>query len=635
MYTMSLCVTEGDMYKSNINKINRGCTAVCSIIDAVFLLCFSGKSENLKKKIMFLRLIYGLVLSFCFVTMLFAADEPVQVIVEGLTGIERSNVEAALALPQGLVQEGIVDKRWLGRFNQEIPQKVKKSLEPFGYYKTDVSTTLNKTDNEKYLIQVQIKKREPVSITAVRVSAAGPGAGEKALIELMKKFPLHTGDVLRQDIYERAKNELQNKMLDLGYLDASFSVHTISVSLNSLEAQIDIVLETGFRYRFGDVAFSGNISYPDIFLLRYLQFKRGEVFSYEKIAATQANLTNSDRFREVVINVKKEKAVDYFVPIEIALVPSLPKRFKIGVGYGTDTGPRGSLYYRDVNIARRGHELLAEMTVSSTLQGIATRYTIPGQKDKDTLTSFRIAAQQEDTQSYTINLATTEVERVRSFGARRVGSLFMQMQKEHSEAGNERTNSFLIMPGMRFSERRFDKLVRPTKGFHYQVEWKGTTKELGSDTGFMQVISKGEIIIPLPKGFSILTRMQAGATWQGDPLRDLPISLRYFAGGDNSIRGYKYQSLGPKGSNGEVIGGKNILIGNFELERAISTNWGIAAFYDVGNAFNNFSNIDPAQGAGMGCRYYTPVGPIRLDLARQIGVESPGYRIHFSIGLEL
>jgi translocation and assembly module TamA len=604
-------------------------------IIGTFLLSFSGKREKIKKKTMFLRLIYGFMLPFCLITMLFAAEVPVQVIVEGITGIERSNVEAALIVPVGLVKEGAVDKRWLERFKEEIPQKVKNSLEPFGYYKTDVSVVLNKMDNEKYLFQVQVKKGEPVSLTAVRVSAEGPGAGEKALIELIEKFPLHAGDVLRQDIYERAKNELQNKMVDLGYLDASFSMHKISVTLNSLEAQIDIVLQTGFQYRFGDITFSNNTSYPEIFLWRYLQFRRGDVFSYEKIAGTQANLNNSDRFKEVVINAKKEKALDYFVPIEIALVPSLPKRFKIGVGYGTDTGPRGSLYYRDMNIARRGHELLAELTVSPALQGIAARYTIPGQKDKDTLTSFRIAAQQEDTQSYTINLATTEVERSRSFGARRVGSLFMQMQKEHSEAGNERTNSFLIMPGIRFSERRFDKLVRPTRGFHYQMELKGTTKEMGSDTAFMQVISKGEIIIPLPKGFSILTRMQAGATWQGDPLRDLPISLRYFAGGDNSIRGYKYQSLGPKGSNGEVVGGKNILIGNFELERAVSTNWGIAAFYDVGNAFNNFSNIDPAQGAGMGCRYYTPVGPIRLDLARQIGVESPGYRIHFSIGLEL
>jgi translocation and assembly module TamA len=129
--------------------------------------------------------------------------------------------------------------------------------------------------------------------------------------------------------------------------------------------------------------------------------------------------------------------------------------------------------------------------------------------------------------------------------------------------------------------------------------------------------------------------MQAGATWQGDSSKDLPITLRFFAGGDNSVRGYRYQSLGPRSDEGDIVGGKNLLIGNFELERAIGKNWGVAAFYDAGNAFNNFSSIDPAQGAGLGCRYYTPVGPVKLDLAREINVASPGYRIHFSIGLEL
>ncbi|MCX5813545.1 MAG: autotransporter assembly complex protein TamA [Proteobacteria bacterium] len=616
-------------------SLRGGCTAPFMITGGVFISCFQGKKTSGRERILFLRLIFSFILYLCITTVLYAAGEQLQVAVEGLDGVERTNVEAALVIPSGLVKEGSVDRRWLERFKKEIPQKVHNSLEPFGYYKTEVSTTIDRTDEGKYRLQVNVKKGDPLRISAVSVSADGPGAGEKALADLISKFPLRKGDVLRQDIYERAKAELQNRMVDLGYLDVSFSVHKISVLLNSLEAQIDIVLQTGSQYRFGDVTFSGNISYPEIFLSRYLQFKGGEVFSYEKLANTQANLTNSDRFREIVINAKKEKAVDYQVPIEIVLVPSLPKRFKIGIGYGTDTGPRGSLYYQDVNIARRGHELLAEMTVSPTLQGIATRYTIPGQKDANTLTSFKIAAQAEDTQSYTINLATTEVERARSFGIGRIGSLFMQMQKEHSEAGNERTNSFLIMPGLRFSERRFDKLLRPYRGYHYQTELKGTTKELGSDVAFMQYTLKGEIIIPLPYRFSILTRMQAGATWQADAARDLPITLRFFAGGDNNIRGYKYQSLGPKGDNGEVTGGRNILVGNIELERAISNNWGIAAFYDVGNAFNNFSNIDPAQGTGIGCRYYTPVGPIRFDLARQIGIASPGYRIHFSIGMEL
>jgi translocation and assembly module TamA len=622
-------------HNRDVYGIKDACKGISTAADGISTSCFTIKKNNNRERALYLILVCSFILFFCFSNVLHAAGESLQVMVEGLEGIERSNVESALVIPPGLVNEGNVDKRWLQRFKKEIPQKVNNSLEPFGYYKAVVSTTLDRTNEGVYRLLVNVKKGEPVRLTAVSINAEGTGAGEGVLIELMAKFPLRKGDVLRQDIYERAKDELQNRMVDLGYLDAAFSVHKINVSLNSLEAQIEIVLQTGAQYRFGDVTFSGTISYPESFLKRHLQFKYDEVFSYDKLAGTQANLTNSDRFREVFINARKEKAVDYRVPIEIALVPSLPKRFKIGIGYGTDTGPRGSLYYRDVNIARRGHELLAELTFSPSLQGIAARYTIPGQKDTDSLTSFKAGAQTEDTQSYTINLVTTEIERARSFGTGKIGSFFIQMQKEHSEAGNERTNSFLVMPGLRLSERRFDKLLRPSRGYHYQAELKAATKEMGSDAGFMQYTLKGEMIIPLPYRFSILSRIQTGSTWQGDPGRDLPITLRFFAGGDNSIRGYKYQSLGPKGDSGEIIGGKHILVGNLELERAIGNNWGIAAFYDAGNAFNNFANIDPAQGAGVGCRYYTAVGPIRLDLARQIGVASPGYRIHFSIGMEL
>ena len=597
--------------KSDVSRIVKGFSGIFIVINGFFLLFFF------------------------LVTPLFASEESIQVVIEGVDGPERSNVEAALSLPPGIIKEGLIDKRWLRRFRREIPKKVNSSLEPFGYYKTEVSTNLDVLEKGVHLLRVDVKKGEPVYLTEVKVSAEGPGAIEKPLIDLIEKFPLRKGDILRHDIYENAKKELQNRMIDMGYLDASFSTHQITVSLNNMEAQINIVLQTGKIYHFGDVSFSGDVSYPEIFLKRYIQFKHGQVFSYNKIAATQTNLINSDRFREVIINAKKDKAINYFVPVEIVLTSSLPKRFKIGLGYGTDTGPRASLYYQDVNALRKGHEFQTELTVSPALQGIASRYTIPGQKDIRTLTSFKVSAQIEDTQSYTINMANAEVERIMSLGRARIGSYFVQMQKEHSEAGNIRTNSFLIIPGVRFSQRRFDKPVRPSKGFNYQIELKGTTKEIGSDTGFMQAISKGELIIPLPARFSILTRMQAGATWQGDSSKDLPITLRFFAGGDNSVRGYRYQSLGPRSDEGDIVGGKNLLIGNFELERAIGKNWGVAAFYDAGNAFNNFSSIDPAQGAGLGCRYYTPVGPVKLDLAREINVASPGYRIHFSIGLEL
>ena len=105
------------------------------------------------------------------------------------------------------------------------------------------------------------------------------------------------------------------------------------------------------------------------------------------------------------------------------------------------------------------------------------------------------------------------------------------------------------------------------------------------------------------------------------------MSYRFFAGGDRSVRGYSYQSLGPVNAFGQVVGGRDILVGSLELDQALYTNWGVAAFFDAGNAFNSFGDFHLFKGAGVGVRYFTVVGALRLDLARQLGVPQPGYRL--------
>jgi translocation and assembly module TamA len=111
--------------------------------------------------------------------------------------------------------------------------------------------------------------------------------------------------------------------------------------------------------------------------------------------------------------------------------------------------------------------------------------------------------------------------------------------------------------------------------------------------------------------------------------------LRFFAGGDRSVRGYAYQSLGPRNREGNVTGGKHLLFGSAELERAIRQDWGVAVFYDTGNAFDSFTEVTLAQSAGLGLRYYSKIGPFRLDIARQLNVASPAIRVHFVVGIFL
>jgi translocation and assembly module TamA len=321
--------------------------------------------------------------------------------------------------------------------------------------------------------------------------------------------------------------------------------------------------------------------------------------------------------------------------VKIKLEPSPPKRLRPGVGYATDTGARFSLRYQDLNVFRRGHDFNADLSIAERRRALSALYSFPNSGHIENRTNLKTGLQQELLKPYDTWLFTLEAEQARSFGKGRVGSAFVQFRQEYfSEAGQEGKSS-LILPGLRFTHRQVDDILRPRKGFRYYLEGRGSTDQMGAETNFGQVLVNGDVLLPLPHGFSLIPRVQLGATWQRDPITDLPPTLRFYAGGDRSVRGYTYQSLGPKDDAGNVIGGKNLLVGSLEIEYALSKNWAVAAFYDVGNAFNNTNNLRLAQGAGIGIRYYTLAGPIRIDVARQINVDDPGFQLHISLGFAL
>jgi translocation and assembly module TamA len=563
------------------------------------------------------------------------AQEFLQVIVQGLEGEELKNAQAVLALPPGLVREGKVDQLWLVRFQTQAPEKIRQALEPFGYYHPQIKVSLETPDGEVYQLHIKVERGEPVRVKSIKVLVQGPGLAERRVREQLKTFPLKEGDVLDHRQYEEAKGNLRREALDLGYLDADFSAHVIRVSRAEYSAEIELILETGPRYYFGEVRIEGAPEYPERFLRRYLAFHSGEAFSSPKIFQTQLNFNNSDRFREVIIIPEKDSATDSRVPVQIKLSPSRPKRLRFGIGYGTDTGARGTANYRDLNFKRWGHEWHAELNLSERFQGLVTRYVLPSLSDLGSFTSLKAGLQKEEARTFESRAISFEFEHTRSLGRGKLGSGYFQMRREDFEVGMQKGRSRLMMPGLRFNERRYDDLVRPRKGYRYALELRGTDEFLGSDTGFLQFLFEGDLILPLPLEVFLLARGQGGFTLLSDPLRDLPPSVRFFAGGDRSIRGYAYQSLGPRDASGKVIGGKHLLVGSVELERRIAKIWGVAAFYDAGNAFNNFGKIDVQQGVGVGLRLYTPVGPIRLDLARQVGVKDPDFRIHLTVGFGL
>jgi translocation and assembly module TamA len=563
------------------------------------------------------------------------ADEPLRVIIDGIEGDALDNVEAALTIPTGLVHDGKVDELWLRFFEKEAVEKVRNALEPFGYYKAQVTTTLDKTSNGNYLFRVSVVPGVQVQVTSVRVNLKGPGSREWDLLDLARNFPLQKGDVLLQSVYESAKNSLKSRALELGFLDADFSVHEILISRDRTGARIDLELDTGPQYRFGKTTLTGVGEYPEKFLRRYLAFKPGEIYSPAKINNTQLNYINAQRFKEVIVTPERRKIHDLRVPVLVSLKPSPRRRLRVGGGYGTDTGARFTGRYMDVNMFHLGHELQLELFVAQRLQGLGAGYLIPSSRDVNSSTGFQLNLQRVDVSTYTSELISAQVNRNKSFGAGKLGTAYLELLQEDFTVGVQKSSSRLVLPGLRFTDRRYDDLIRPTRGYGYTLEVRGTHQFLGSDTGLIQFIAGGNVIVPMPWRLTLFTRGKVGMTAQNDPLSDLPPSIRFFAGGDTSVRGYSYQSLGPRDTSGNVVGGKNLLVGSIELQRDIFKKWGVSAFFDSGNAFDSFTNIRFYSGAGIGIHYYTLIGSINLYFARQIGVASPANRIHFTMGFNL
>lgn len=563
-----------------------------------------------------------------------AAAEVFEVVVLGVEGRVQENVEAALAIPHGLVRDGRVEPVWAKRFARQARDKAVRSLEPFGYYAPEVTTDLESLADDSYRLTVTVTPGDPARIVRSSVLLSGPGADRARLKQLATNFPLVTGDPLRHDLYETGKGQLLATATELGYLEARFIRHKVSLNREKRQAEIDLELDTGPQYSFGEVSFHGADDFPEPVLRRYLAFNSGEAFAESKLSLTQANLFDADKFRSAQVVADRDQAKDQAVPVRIVLEPIPRYQLRPGLGYGTDTGPRASLRFRDINTFHLGHELQADLLYAQLRQTLTGRYIIPLASRLESLMAFSVQYDREVNDIFDTSALSTEASLTHGFAKGYKTTLFVNLSRESYQVGEEESRTTtLVMPGVRVAQRRwkFDSPGRPSDGYSWQIEVRGSSAALGSDVSLLQGMINSSAIMRLPWQTQLILRAEGGTTWQ-DGFNDLPASMRFFAGGDQSVRGYGYKSLGPKDSNGDVIGGRHLATGSIELERRVVSNWSLALFYDTGNAFDDFNDIDLAHGTGLGVRRHTPIGPIKLDLARQIGHGNNDFRIHLSVG---
>jgi len=564
---------------------------------------------------------------------LFIAAAPVRaevlddVTIKGVEDRLYDNVTAQLTIYKKKDSESL--SRWrIEQMHKEAEGEIQDALKPFGYYSSTVSSELTHTEDGWRAVYT-ITPGKPVLVSLVTIAFESDDELTPEVEKLVSLFPLEEGEVLNHQQYKDGKKKLLQQLAALGYVDAGYSKSEIRVHRRDHDAELELRVKTGPRYRFGTTIFDQDLLDSD-FLAGYINYRRGEPYSRQKLIQLQQILYATNYFGRVIVRGEVDRAEGLYIPVRVTMAePEFFSRYSFGVGYATDEGMRGKIGWDNRLLNRYGHSASSEIKLAERQRSLDFQYSVPmGDPRYDTISyGARYNTQSwEDTDTEILKATTSYKHSTKRFSY----GVGFELHDERYDVGTDSGERFLPMPFALYSLIYADDPINTTHGVFFSVNLRGAAESLFADTTFGQVLWTGKLITSPFDGLRLISRASLGAT-AVDSIDDLPPSLRFYAGGDKSVRGFGYRELATEDSSGTVVGGKYLLFGSVELEKSIYKNWSAALFYDTGKGVDDFSEA-LGQGVGAGVRYQLPFGQIRLDVASAVSEDGNPLRLHFTIG---
>jgi outer membrane protein assembly complex protein YaeT len=476
-----------------------------------------------------------------------------------------------------------------------------------------------------------------------------PAAPQPDLSSLKGKWPLKRGDRFTVDAYEALKRLYLDYLLDHGHPQAQ-AEGKVFLDEEKNTARIEVTVIPGPPGYFGDIKITGNLETPEYLVMRQLTFKSGDAFSFKELYDSQRKLYALDLFKSVTIAPVEGKEKERRIPVEVVLQEKKKRSVKVGLGYGDEDEFRAKLGLRFRNLWGGGRTLELDGKHSSIEDRVTTTFTnpqlwasrndfifqsgyirryLPGFTDKSYFTQERL---ERDLPWKIRGYVGHGLEFARPFNISEETLALLSQ----TTPGKLYRASMLLM-GLR--RETMDNLIDPRRGG--LLSWTGefAPNFLGSNLQFLRTVVEARRYHALwDSNFILAGRLKFGVI---DPIQDtpqIPIFRRFFAGGYDSVRGYRLDYLGPRDAAGQPIGGEALTEGSLELRIPIYREFRAVTFLDFGNVFVKIPNIDLGQlkySAGFGLRYMTPIGPIGIDIGvplNPINPQKDNYRIHFTIG---
>ncbi|HEX4619456.1 MAG TPA: BamA/TamA family outer membrane protein [Steroidobacteraceae bacterium] len=580
----------------------------------------------------------------------------VNVEVRGVNDTVRANVLAYLSFER--YKKGGLDLNadMIERLHNRVERETQEALRPFGYYEPQVSSNVTDLGKGEWRVVVDIKPGRPVLVTSSEVKVTGPGETDPLFRRILEHPLLKPGDRLNQADYDAIKSDLQRTAATYGYFDAKLTRNELLVDPPNYSASIALELETGERYHFGPTTITQEVVKESL-VRRYLRYHEGDPFDLTQVLRTQFALDDTQYFANLEVRPGTPDPAAHVVAVDIHADPNRRHRYSIGAGYATDTGVRATLGVEDHRINSSGQSFSVLMQFARvTRYKVVTSYIFPvGDPAVEHLALNGNIEQQTlaDVTAYTqsVGPSFTWVK----YGWQTVWKANVVRTRSEDVLGT--TTDRLLVPELDIASVPKDYLGEPLFEYPFVAQIRGSDSVLGSDSNFIQAHMQLENTFRLGGPWHLVLREEAGASLVSRFSR-LPAIYRFFAGGDNSVRGFYYNELSPTDPvpvgplprllctlrnppegcpsvAGYIkVGGKDMVTGTVEVVRELPRNLGVATFLDYGNAFDHFGT-KLFYSAGVGIRFRTPALTLGIDVAQPINSPGAGPRLHINFSPKL
>ena len=563
-----------------------------------------------------------------------------KVVVHGLDNeLMRQNVELALSINNESGKR--LGESRLEFLLREAQAEAREALEPFGYYSPEISVDAprNGGDNDHLTVTLTIRLGDPVRVRQSNLKIEGEGNDDQYLQTDLGAFRPQIGEVLDHTTYEASRNLITRRLAERGYLDADTTQRLVEVTRAEYAADIFLTWASGIRYNMGPVTFHQEQFVPGL-LDKLVSWEQGSYFHQGKLDRLRQSLVALDYFSAIDITPDPERAEGREVPIDVELTLAPRSIYTVGLSYGTDSGAGVRLGLERRYINSRGHKLLFDLNYAETRKTLSTIYRVPAFKWLDGWYTGALQANDEQTDYIDINNAKLILSRSGQINEQWNVVASANALRERWRYGNASTEfltdyqyATLVYPEVRGEYVGVDDRLFPRRGVSGNLSLRGGVEGAGSDASFGQAHLNARWFLSPTDSSRLLLRGELGHTFT-DELLGMPPSLRFFAGGDRSIRGYAWREVGPRILDDYAVGAKNVMTASVEYEHYLNGGpWGAAVFVDTGSAFD--SKPDLHTGIGIGARWRSPVGPVRIDVAHGLNDPDSSFQIYLNIGADL